>query len=235
MQTSIPILHRSEAIAVVDKPSGLAVHRGWARDDDYAMTRARDSLGQYVYPVHRLDRATSGLLVFALDKSSASAVQSQFAQGEVQKIYLALVRGHPPPSGIIDHPLRKEGQSQTKEAQTKYFSLATWERYAWVLASPQQGRQHQIRRHFKHISCHLIGDVRYGKGEHNRYARQALGLHRLALHAIYLRLHDPAAAQGSSLGLSCLPSGSLASALGQWLSIAELRRQLGRAQEFWRE
>lgn len=235
MESSIPILHRSEAIAVVDKPSGLAVHRGWAKDEDYAMTRARDTLGQYVYPVHRLDRATSGLLVFALDKGSASAVQTQFAQGEVQKIYLALVRGHPPQSGIIDHPLRKEGQSEAKAAQTRYLSLATWERYAWVLASPQQGRQHQIRRHFKHISCHLIGDVRYGKGEHNRYARQALGLHRLALHAISLRLHDPAAPVGTTLELSCLPSGPLAGALGQCLSVAELRSQLYRAQGLWRE
>lgn len=232
MGEPINILYQSESLVIVDKPSGLAVHRGWAQERDYAMTRTRDALGQYVYPVHRLDRATSGALVFALNKASATALQEQFATAQVHKIYLALVRGHLNEDGCIDHPLKKEGQDEAKPAQTRYIPIGTLERYGWVLASPRQGRQHQIRRHFKHISRHLIGDVRYGKGEHNRYAREHFDLHRLALHALFIRLTDPSAPQ-DPVELYCPPSGSLAQTLLKSMSMAELRVHLRRGQELW--
>lgn len=232
MSETIQILYQSESLVVVDKPSGLAVHRGWAQDRDYAMTRTRDAIGQYVYPVHRLDRATSGILVFALDKQSATAIQDQFANGQAQKIYLALVRGHVDPQGCIDHPLKKEGQQEAKPASTRFISVGTLGRYAWVLANPLQGRQHQIRRHFKHISRHLIGDVRYGKGEHNRFARQQFGLHRLALHALSIRLQDPSDPR-RPLDITCEPTGSLAQTLFQSVSHSELHAHLRRGQALW--
>lgn len=205
------------------------------------MTRVRDQLGQYVYPVHRLDRATSGVLLFALSKATAARIQSYFAGGQVEKTYLALVRGQLDQAGCVDHPLKKDGQSEAKPAQTRFLPIGSLERYGWVLASPLQGRQHQIRRHFKHISRHLIGDVRYGKGEHNRYARQAFDLHRLALHALSIRLPDPQTTtelngQSSNhaiLDIKCPLSGSLARTLLKSMSISELWVHWSRAQGLW--
>lgn len=234
MTESIKILFRNERVVVVDKASGLAVHRGWAKDPEYAMTCTRDLLGQYVYPVHRLDRATSGALIFALDKDAAAQLQAQFAEGRVKKTYLALVRGHLDQPGCIDHPLRKEGQEEAKPAATRFIPIGTLERYGWVLANPLQGRQHQIRRHFKHISRHLIGDVRYGKGEHNRYAREHYGLHRLALHALSIAFADPLAPD-RFIEVKCAPGGSLAHTLLESMSLAELWSHWGRAQATWAE
>jgi tRNA pseudouridine65 synthase len=148
-------------------------------------------VGAYVYPVHRLDRSTSGVLVFALDKDAAAALGRAFEEGTVEKRYLALVRGVPPERVRVDHALsREDGDPQA--AVTEFVTLARYGRYALVQARPETGRTHQIRRHLKHLSCPIIGDVRYGKGEHNRFFRTHHGLHRLALHAASLALTDPA-------------------------------------------
>ena len=187
----IEVLHVDEDLAVVHKASGLLVHRGWGSDSVVAMTLLRDHLGRYVYPVHRLDRSTSGVLVFALSSEGARALQEQFEGGTVQKRYLALVRGHTPEEGTIDHPLARDKDSERRPAVTDFRRLGTFERYSLVEARPRTGRLHQIRRHFKHISHHLIGDVRYGKGEHNRYFRERFGLHRLALHALSIAFEHP--------------------------------------------
>ena len=191
MSHEIPILYQDADVVVVHKPSGLAVHRGWAKEDAYAMTLVRDQIGQFVFPVHRLDRATSGLLIFALSPEMAAQLQASLGSVRTKKIYVAMTRGHTPESGCIDHPLRKSPTHEARPSHTDYRRIATLERYSFVLASPRQGRLHQIRRHFKHISHHLIGDVRYGKGEHNRYARDQFALHRLALHACQLSIPDP--------------------------------------------
>ena len=188
----LPILYRDESLVVVNKPSGLLVHRGWGRDAVVAMTVVRNRLGRWVYPVHRLDRGTSGALIFALDPDTANGLQAQFSAGTVEKRYLALVRGIPPESGEIDHPIAKVRGGEKAAARTSYRRLATYERYALVEARPHTGRLHQIRRHFKHLSHPLIGDVRYGKGEHNRLFRERFGLHRLALHALEIALDHPA-------------------------------------------
>jgi tRNA pseudouridine65 synthase len=178
----------------VDKPSGLAVHRGQSHDPVHALQLVRDLMGTYGYPVHRLDRATSGVLVFALDKDAAAALGRAFEQGAVEKRYLALVRGVPPDRMRVAHALsREDGDPQT--AVTEIATLARYGRYALVEARPETGRTHQIRRHLKHLSCPIIGDVRYGKGEHNRLFRERHGLHRLALHAASLTLIDPATAE----------------------------------------
>ncbi len=188
----IPILYRDDVLVAVCKPSGLAVHRGWARDPTYALNEVRDRLGQWVYPVHRLDRATSGVLAFALDPETARGVQAQFADGRVAKRYLALVRGIPPESGVIDHPVKRTLRGKERvPAVTEYRRLSTFERYTLMEARPRSGKLHQIRRHFKHLSHPLIGDVRYGKGELNRLFRERFGLHRLALHALEMRLEHP--------------------------------------------
>ncbi len=188
----IPLIYRDESLVAVCKPSGLAVHRGWANDPRYAMTEVRDRLGRWVYPVHRLDRATSGVLVFALDRETARRLQEQFQDGRVVKRYLALVRGIPPESGVIDHPVKRSLRGVERvPAVTEYRRLGTFERYALVEARPLTGRLHQIRRHFKHLSHPLVGDVRYGKGPINRHFRERFGLHRLALHAREMRLPHP--------------------------------------------
>lgn len=188
----ISILHLDNALVVVNKPSGLLVHRGWARDEVVAMTWVRDTLERWVYPVHRLDRATSGALLFALDKETARGLQEQFAAQRVDKRYLALVRGIPPAEGEIDHPVPRQPKDKERvPARTTFKRLATFERYALMEARPHTGRVHQIRRHFKHLSHPLIGDVRYGKGDQNRLFRQRFGLHRLALHALELGFEHP--------------------------------------------
>jgi len=178
-----PILYQDDALVVVDKPSGLVVHRGWGQDRIVAMTLVREALGRHVFPVHRLDRGTSGALVFALSSEVARLLQQRFEAGEVEKRYLALVRGIPPESGVIDHPIPRESDGPRVPAVTEFRRLAVFERYALLEVMPKTGRLHQIRRHLKHLSHPLIGDVRYGKGEHNRLFRERFGLHRLALHA----------------------------------------------------
>ncbi len=190
MTEPLSILYSDSRLVAVDKPSGLAVHRGWARGNDFAMTRLRNQLGRWVYPVHRLDQGTSGVLLFALSPTDARCLSERFEAGNVTKRYLALVRGNPPQQCLIDHPLLPDHGTERQPATTSVARLAQYGRYALVQAIPHTGRLHQIRRHLKHISCPLIGDVRYGKGEHNRLFRESYGLFRLALHCAELRL-DP--------------------------------------------
>src|SRR6478735_4390749 len=192
------ILYQDDSCAVVDKPSGMIVHRGWANDEQDLLRVTRDALGRYVYPLHRLDRGASGAVLFALNEEAARTLNRSFADGSIGKRYLALTRGHPAEHGLIDHAIPRAPGEERVPAQTEYFRLGTFERYALVMALPRTGRLHQIRRHLKHISCPLIGDVRYGKGEHNRLFRERYGLHRLALHASTLTLPR---ADGSKLEL----------------------------------
>ena len=189
----LTLLYRDEFLAAVDKPSGLAVHRGWAPERETAMTCVRDQLGTHVFPVHRLDRATSGVLLFALSSEIAARVCESFAAGLAAKTYLALVRGVPPATGIIDHPLPpgEDSHGPRVSAQTAFQRREIFGRYSLVEAHPLTGRLHQVRRHLKHIACPLIGDVNYGKGEHNRLFREQFGLHRLFLHATRLQLPHP--------------------------------------------
>ena len=178
-------LFADAAVVVVNKPSGLLVHRGWANDDDVAMFRVRDALGAHVYPVHRLDRGTSGVLVFARTREAAATLSLGFESREVDKRYLALVRGAPPESGTIDHGLAKDRDGPRLPAITRFSLVArsSVDRCSLILAIPETGRGHQIRRHLRHLGHPLVGDVNYGSGEINRHYRAAYDLHRLALHA----------------------------------------------------
>lgn len=203
----LPAVYQDEHLLVVNKPSGLAVHRGEARDPIFALTLARQLAGRLVHPIHRLDRATSGLLVFTFDKAILAAMQQKLETGGVEKIYWALVRGIPPAGGIIDHPIPRQEGGERVAAVTEFRRLGIFERYALIEARPRTGRRHQIRKHMKHIGHPLIGDICYGKGEHNRYFRDLAGLHRLALHALRLSFVHPAT--GEPLALLGMPPADL--------------------------
>lgn len=180
-------------LVVVNKPSGLLVHRGWANDDDVAMFRVRDALGAHVYPVHRLDRGTSGALVFARTREAAATLSVAFESRQVDKQYLALVRGSPAASGTIDHPIPK-GERGPRVPAVTHFSLvarSSVDRCSLVLAMPETGRGHQIRRHLRHLGHPLVGDVNYGSGPINRHYRATYDLHRLALHAYAIAFDHP--------------------------------------------
>jgi tRNA pseudouridine65 synthase len=202
------ILHRDARCVVVDKPSGVATHRGWADDDDALLQRVRDAVNAYVYPVHRLDRGASGVVLFALDADAARLFAE--AWPDADKRYLAITRGHPDEHAVIDHPIPKAPGEPRVDAITEIWRRDTFGRYALVEARPRTGRLHQIRRHLKHVSCPLIGDVRYGKGEHNRLFREHHGLHRLALHSTSLTVRHP---DGHELRVECPLAPDLVAAI----------------------
>lgn len=177
---ALEIVYRDAHLVAVNKPAGVPSHHGWSRDVRPALQRVRDQIGQPVYPVHRLDRATSGLLVFALSSEAARDMQGILAASD--KRYLALCRGHDSQLTRVDHPLAKTPGAQRREAVTEFRLLGSFERYGLYEARPRTGRTHQIRRHLKHVAQPIIGDVRYGKGDHNRHFRERFDFHRLALH-----------------------------------------------------
>lgn len=203
------ILHRDARCVVVDKPSGIATHRGWDDSEDALLQRVRDTIGAYVYPIHRLDRGASGIVLFALDADAARAFAAAWHLAD--KRYLAITRGHPPEHLVLDHPMfRRERDGDKIDARTEFWRRETFGRYALVEARPHTGRLHQIRRHLKHLACPLIGDVRYGKGEHNRLWREQHNLHRLALHSIALTVPHP---DGGTLAVTCPLTQDLEAAL----------------------
>lgn len=191
MTAGLTVLYRDEHLLGVAKPSGLLVHNGWAREADVALKRARALAGQYVYPIHRLDRGTSGVLFFALSSEMAQAMQAVLRRPETAKSYIALVRGITHEAGVVDHAIAPKKDAAKRDAVTRYQRLGTFERYSLVLARPITGRLHQIRRHMKHVSHPLIGDVRYGKSEHNKKLKARFGLARLALHALSYEFTHP--------------------------------------------
>ena len=191
---ALEVLYCDEHLIAINKPSGLLVHRGWGADRDVALTLVRDAIGARVNPVHRLDRATSGALLFARTGEMTSAIGMLIAEGRVAKTYQALVRGVPPPEGVIDSPVprREDGPRVPSVTRFRLLGSSAIERCSLVLAIPETGRLHQIRRHLKHIGHPLIGDVNYGKGDLNRHFRAQYQLHRLALHACTLSFLHPA-------------------------------------------
>jgi len=200
---ALPVLYRDEHFIAVDKPAGMLVHRTWIADgSEFVLQRLRDQIGQRVYPVHRLDRPTSGVLVFGLSSRAAADLCELFKDRQVEKRYLAVVRGYVEGEGTIDYPLREEPHLPAQEAVTHYRGLAKVElpiavsryattRYSLVEAIPETGRMHQLRKHFAHISHPIIGDTSHGDGRHNRLFRERFGIHRLLLHARALTFRHP--------------------------------------------
>ena len=211
----LDILYRDDCLVAINKPAGLLVHRSDIdrHETRFAVQLLRDQIGRRVHPLHRLDKGTSGVLLFALDAGSASEVGRQFQRDEVNKRYLAVVRGWPPEAGIIDHALSRQFDDYGRKfsagsptdalpAATEYRRLATVElpdavdryptsRYALLELVPKTGRQHQLRRHLKHIAHPVIGDATWGKGIHNRYFQQRFGGGRLLLACTQLALRHP--------------------------------------------
>lgn len=208
------LVYSDDWLVVVNKPSGELTHPGWARGERTTMSNVRDLLGQRVQPLHRLDRATSGLLVLARDPSVTCLLGQAWQQGDVGKRYLALVRGTLDEAGVVDHPVpRGEKGSERVPALTHYRRLGRSEvaRCSLAVAEPRTGRLHQLRRHFKHLSHPIVGDVRYGDGRVNREFREHWQLHRLALHAVWLEFTHPVT--GARLALHAPLPGDLAEPL----------------------
>lgn len=211
MSPPLSLLWRDDHLVAVYKPAGWLVHRTGldAGETRFVMQTLRDQLGQRVYPVHRLDKGTCGVLVMALHPEAARALGLAFAEHRVTKRYLALVRGWLPEAATVDHPLRPDDappEAPAQEARTAFRCLARLElatgsegpdpRFATVRASlveawPETGRRHQIRRHLKHLAHPILGDATHGKGWLNRWWAQQLGQQRLWLHAWELGLPHP--------------------------------------------
>jgi tRNA pseudouridine65 synthase len=210
---ALPILYRDEQLIAIDKPAGLLVHRSDIdrHETRFAVQLLRDQIGRRVQPVHRLDKGTSGVLLFAFDADTARDMSRQFEANEVHKTYLAVVRGWPPQAGVIDHALARRYDdygralptAAAQPALTRYRRLATVElpyevegypssRYALVELQPLTGRRHQLRRHMAHIAHPIIGDATYGRGRHNRFFQQQFGCRRLLLACVEMRFRHPA-------------------------------------------
>jgi tRNA pseudouridine65 synthase len=196
------VLYQDEYCIAVNKTHGLLVHRtNMSNDKDFLLQRVRDQSGKKVYPVHRLDRPTSGVVLFAFSKESVAEFFRIFREREVKKTYLALVRGWTDDSGVIDSPL-KTASGKEQDALTLYRTLAKTEvaipvgpyekaRYSLVEIDLKTGRTHQIRRHFAHLRHPLVGDTTYGDGRHNQMFRDKFNSHRLMLAATKLELTHP--------------------------------------------
>ncbi len=199
VEAPLQLLHRCERYVAVDKPPGVAVHRNPWDDDDArpVLQRLRDQLRQRLYPIHRLDGAATGVLVFALDPEAARVAAEQFAAHTVDKRYHVIVRGWLDDGGEIDWPLAQRPGVAPVPARTAWRRLEQVElprpcgryataRYSLLEAQPHTGRLHQLRRHFAHLRHPVVGDVRYGDGAHNRLWR-ALQEPGLMLRAVALR------------------------------------------------
>ncbi|WP_417684878.1 tRNA pseudouridine(65) synthase TruC [Pseudidiomarina gelatinasegens] len=210
----LTILFQDDYFVAVDKPSGLLVHRSWiAREaTEFALQKVRDQIGQRVYPVHRLDRPTSGILLFAKDADTARAMTDIFTSRQIEKVYHAVVRGYID-DGLLDYPLKEEldkiadaqanQDKEPQEAVTEYRCLQRVElpfavgkrhptsRYSLVELHPKTGRKHQLRRHMSHLRHPIIGDSNHGDGRHNRFFREHFGLNRLMLAATSLSFEHP--------------------------------------------
>ncbi len=211
---TLEVLYQDEYLVAVNKPSGLLVHRSMIDRNEtrFALQIVRNQVGQHVYPLHRLDKPTSGVLLFGLSSDVARMAGTQFAENRVEKSYLAVVRGYAPEAGVIDHALKEEldkiadkrakQDKPAQEALSEFTRLATVElpvaierypqsRYSLVGVQPKTGRKHQVRRHMKHIAHPIIGDAKHGKGVHNRYFAEHFDAGRLLLHCQSMSIEHP--------------------------------------------
>jgi len=219
MQTvHLEILYQDEYLVAINKPSGLLVHKSPIdrHETQFALQLVRDQIGQYVYPIHRLDKPTSGVLLFALTSEMAQTMSLLFRSHDVEKEYIAIVRGYTEEEELIDYPLKqmldtKEQKKlgitkEAQESQTYYECLATVElpyavsrypvaRYSLVKLLPKTGRKHQLRRHMKHIFHPIVGDTKHGRGEHNILFREKFECHRLLLHSNRVSFVQPVTKQ----------------------------------------
>jgi tRNA pseudouridine65 synthase len=210
----LTILYQDEFLVAIDKPAGMLVHRSFLdrHETVFVMQTLRNQLGQHVFPVHRLDRPTSGVLLFALSADVARLLTEQLTEQHWRKFYLAVCRGFVKQAGILDYPLKEQldkiadkRASQDKDKQdavTALWPLAQVElpiaigkypvaRYSLVALQPLTGRKHQLRRHLSHLRHPIVGDTTHGEGKHNRLFAEHLNSHRLLLIAKRLELKHP--------------------------------------------
>ncbi|QHV94965.1 pseudouridine synthase [Spirosoma endbachense] len=199
----LTLLYQSDDLVAINKPHGLLVHRSPIASDasEFAVQMLRDQLGQRVYPVHRLDRKTGGVLLFALTDTMNSAMQQQFAEGEISKTYLAIVRGYTADEQIIDYPLRRDDgvlqdavtflkTRQRTEIPLPFGKHAT-SRYSLVELTPTTGRMHQLRKHMAHILHPIIGDRPHGCNKQNKLFLENFGMNTMLLHASRIQFKHP--------------------------------------------
>lgn len=203
----LEIIYEDAQYVAINKPNGLLVHRTRIAEEkkEFALQLLRDQLGYHVYTIHRLDRGTSGVLLFAKSPEAAAPIVQAFEAREPDKTYFAIARGYTPEAGTIDNPIRPDKDHQHKEPQdavTRYNRLATVElpipvgryqtsRYSLVRIKPETGRMHQIRKHFAHLRHYIIGDKRHGDWRHNKMFLEELDSPYLLLHAAELRFVHP--------------------------------------------
>ncbi len=192
----VTILHRDEHLIAVDKPSGVVVHHGWGREGRSLVGLVRDLVDHIqVRGVHRLDRGTSGVIVFGLTQAATRRLAEDMQAGLWEKRYVALVRGEAPEAVTVDYPIQRKKGGERVPAVTHFRRLAVAEtrprRTSLVEAILETGRLHQVRRHIRHIDHPVIGDANYGDNRVNRALAAEYDLQRLALHAISLRLPHP--------------------------------------------
>ncbi|GAA6184129.1 MULTISPECIES: tRNA pseudouridine(65) synthase TruC [Alteromonadaceae] len=234
---SLSILYQDEYIVAIDKPAGLLVHRSMIdrHETQFAMQLLRDQLGQHVFPVHRLDKPTSGVLLFALSSDIARILTEQFTHKHIAKTYFAIVRGYCPDSGRIDYPLKEKldkiadkKSRQDKPAQdaiTDYQCLHKFElpfavgryqtaRYSLVKLHPLTGRKHQLRRHMAHIRHPIVGDTTHGDGKQNAFIRDQFGLAGLGLTCSEMIITHPITQ--NTLKISCQFDIRMKAIIEQW-------------------
>lgn len=200
---TLEILYRDDHYIAVNKPSGCFVHRStYDPKADFILGHVRDLAGSYVWPVHRLDRPTSGVVVFALSKEAAGRLGTLFRDKKIEKKYMAVVRGYTEGSGCIDYAIRETAESALKDAVTRYQRLKTAEiqhpvgryqtaRFSLVEIIPETGRFHQIRKHFAHIYHPVLCDSVHGDGKQNRFISEKYRINRLLLAATSLSFNHP--------------------------------------------
>lgn len=185
--SELEIIYQAHDFCIINKPANSVVHRTPGADKSLVLLQTlRDQLGKTIYPVHRLDNATTGCLAFAFSSEAAALLQRSLQSDTSTKTYLALMRGRVPESGIYNRPLTNDrGLSQA--AETHFLLKYQFEDVSLVELTLKTGRRHQIRRHAAHAGHHIIGDVNYGKGWLNRRFRDEYGFHRMFLHCSQLR------------------------------------------------
>lgn len=206
------ILRHEPDFVAIEKPPGFHVHqpeypRRRVSQEIVCLPNLRDQLQSYLYPVHRLDVGTDGVLVFALTKEAAGNFCRQFQDGSVKKTYFAICRGYTPDDGVIDIPLELDSTGIPVESLTRFRTHARVElphavgkrhataRYSLVEAFPETGRFHQVRRHMARLSHPLIGDCMHGDSHHNRFFRTVLECPGLWLKAKSIEFRHPITSQ----------------------------------------
>jgi tRNA pseudouridine65 synthase len=224
----LEIVYQDDYLIAINKPHGLLVHRSRIANDatEFALQILRDQVDRFVSPVHRLDRKTGGLLLFAFDKETEIAMHQQFQNAEVKKKYLAVLRGHAPDQLDIDYPLLKENGAM-QEAFTSFVTLKRAEldipfgkhqtsRYSLVEAEPTTGRMHQLRRHFAHIFYPIIGDRKHGCNKQNKFFKEQWEMTTMLLHASELAFIHPVTKQEIKLKCSVQSEFSRVNELMKW-------------------